>query len=478
MANELGRIVPVRGGVPAAPGGRGKGTLSARQEATANRALLEFQSPTIALVSKPIPTFASYATYLMASMLLVFMIIAGTVPIDRVVTASGKVVPMSSNILVQPLETAIVRSIDVKIGQTVHAGDRLAQLDPTFAGADLSSLEQQTTSLQAEVARLTAETQGTPYAGDSSMPGQQQLAIFRERAAERGFRQETYNQKINSAASALAKAKGEISSYTEQLAIASQMLEARQRLEREGVGSKFNTQQALSTVTEQRRALNGSTQAAIAAKQDMDALIAERDGYIQQNRSETSQQLIEASRKLADASEQLAKARRRRDLVDIRADRDAVVLAIAKVSVGSVLQAAEPFITLVPNDAQMELDAAIPATDVGFVRVGDPAVVKFDAYKFFEHGYAEGHVRVVAPDSQATPTDGPDKPKIDSVPLGTAIYRIKVALDGMKLTNLPADFRLQPGLGAEIDIKVGSRTMLNYLLARFVPALSEGMREP
>jgi hemolysin D len=105
-------------------------------------------------------------------------------------------------------------------------------------------------------------------------------------------------------------------------------------------------------------------------------------------------------------------------------------------------------------------------------------VIKFDAYRFYEHGFAEGHVRVVAPDSQATPTEGPDKPKPDSVPLGASLYRVKIAIDQMKLTNLPPDFRLQPGLGIEADIKVGRRTMLNYLLGRFIPVLTEGMREP
>jgi hemolysin D len=447
-------------------------------EAAANIALLEFQSPTAALVAKPVPPVAHYATYVLASMLGVFLVIAGTLPIDRVVTATGKVVSQSSNILVQPLETSIVRSIDVKVGSRVHAGDLLARLDPTFSGADLASLETQTQSLQAEVDRLTAEAAGKPYVGDSSAPGLLQASIYNQRHQERAFRIENYKQKISSLASAVTKAEGEASSYTEQLRIASEMLSARQRLEREGVGSKFNTQQALSTVTESRRSLNGAINTAIGGRQDMAALVAELSSYQQQVKGETSKELNEASRKLADAREQMAKAKRRNELVVMRAERDAVVLAIANVSVGSVMNAAEPFITMVPDDATLEIDAAIPATDVGFIRVGDPAVIKFDAYRFYEHGYAEGHVRVVAPDSQATPTEGPDKPRLDAPPLGATIYRVKIAIDNMKMTNLPQDFRLQPGLSTEADVKVGSRTALSYLMSRFVPALSEGMREP
>ncbi len=465
MAQEIARILPAR-----AP--------AIRDEGMAERALLEFQSPTSALVAKPVPAAASYATYILASMLVIFLIIAGTVPIDRVVTATGKLSPVGNNMLVQPLETSIVRAIEVRVGQHVTKGELLARLDPTFSGADMKSLEETTQSLQSEVDRLTAEANDREYYGGTTPSSMLQAAIFKQRQAERGFKLENYRQKISSLSSALDKAKSDISSYGEQLRIASDMYAARQRLEREGVGSKFNTQQALSTVTDQRRALNAATATAVSAQRDIDAQSAERDGYVQQYRADVSQQLTEASRKLSDANDQLAKAQRRRDLVDMRAERDGTVLAIAKVSAGSVLSAAEPFITLVPDDATMEVDAAIPAADVGFVRNGDSVVVKFDAYRFFEHGYAEGHVRVVAPDSQATPTDGPDKPKIGSVPLGASLYRVKISIDAMKMNNLPPDFRLQPGLGVEADIKVGRRTMLNYMLGRFIPALSEGMREP
>jgi len=467
MAKNLARITP-------------RSVSKVDEEAATNRALLEFQSPTLALVSKPVPPFSHYATYMMFSMLVAFLIVAGTFPIDRVVTASGKVSSQSSNLLVQPLEASIVRSIDVKLGQHVHTGDLLARLDPTFTAADAASLKAQTLSLTAEVRRLTAEQNGTNYSTDGTPDSNLQAGIFAQRKAERGFKVETYNQKISSLDTLMRKAQSEILIYTQRVGYAESLLKARETLEQQGVGSRLNTIQARDSLAEAQRALAGAQAAAMGGKRDMDAAIAERDGYIQQAKGETSQQLTEAGRKLADASEQLAKAEKRRDLVEIRAGKDAVVLAIANVSVGSVLQSAEPFLTLVPDDAVMQIDGAIPATDVGFVRVGDPVVVKFDAYKFQEHGYAEGTVITVAPDAQANPTEGPDKPKIDNVPvnLGQSIYRVKISIDALKLTNLPPDFRLQPGLGVEADVKVGKRTMLSYLLGRFIPALTEGMREP
>ena len=175
MSQELARIIPAT-----AP--------ALRDPATAESALLEFQSPTTALISKQPPAIARYFTFVLATMLVVFFVIAGTVPIDRVVTAQGKVEAQGSNILLQPLEASIVRSIDVRIGQRVQKGELLARLDPTFTGADLVSMEEQTDSLKTEVDRLTAEANGREYIPTTTPASQLQAAIFKQRLAERGFK--------------------------------------------------------------------------------------------------------------------------------------------------------------------------------------------------------------------------------------------------------------------------------------------------
>ncbi len=467
MAKSLAQITPAK-------------LAKVDNEAATTRALLEFQSPTLALVSQPVPRFSFYATYVMASMLVVFLLIAGLFPIDRVVTASGKVTTQSSNILIQPLDASIVRSINVVVGQRVHAGELLARLDPTLTSADVSALQAQTKSLSAQVTRLTAELMGKPYVSDGTKDSQLQEDIYAQHQAELSYKIETYKQKISSLEVALRKAQAEVPIYSEREGYAQTLLNSRKQLEQQGVGSRLNTLQAQDSLAEAQRLAAGARSAVAGAQKDLDAMIAERDGYIREYRNQISGTLSETGRQLADAREQLAKAQKHADLVEIHADRDATVLAISNVSVGSVLQSAEPFITLVPDDAVMVIDGAVPANEVAFVRVGDPVVIKFAAYRFMEHGYAEGTVLAMAPDAQTNPADGPDKPKIGSVPidLGNSVYRVKVSIDAMKMTNLPPDFRLQPGLGVEADIKVGKRSMLSYLFARFIPALTEGMREP
>src|SRR5882757_2288925 len=117
-------------------------------------AILEFQWPSTAIVNAPIPRSARGTVWVISSMVVAMIAIMAIFPVEQVVTARGLVVSLSPTILVQPLETAIVRSIEVREGQRVRAGDVLARLDPTFAAADVATLVAQVSSLEAEVSRL------------------------------------------------------------------------------------------------------------------------------------------------------------------------------------------------------------------------------------------------------------------------------------------------------------------------------------
>jgi hemolysin D len=126
-------------------------------------AILEFQSPSTAIINLPMPRIARGLTLTLTSMLAVMLLLSGVIKIDRVVTAAGMVVSRAPTIVVQPLETAIVRSIDVSPGEVVHAGQILAHLDPTFAAADMGALVAQVSTLQAQVSRMQAEVENRPF---------------------------------------------------------------------------------------------------------------------------------------------------------------------------------------------------------------------------------------------------------------------------------------------------------------------------
>ncbi|SHG45628.1 hypothetical protein [Bradyrhizobium erythrophlei] len=161
-------------------------------------AILEFQSPSQSLAAAPVPRTARGTIWIISSMFVACVMAMGLIPIDRVVTAQGKVVSRVPLLVVQPLETSVVRSIDVTEAQSVHTGDVLARLDPTFAAADVGASEALVSTLQAEVSRMQAEATGSPFASTGTDPNQLlQASIFAQRQSERDFKRETYQQRIS-----------------------------------------------------------------------------------------------------------------------------------------------------------------------------------------------------------------------------------------------------------------------------------------
>jgi membrane fusion protein, hemolysin D len=443
--------------------------------------ILEFQSPSQAIAAAPIPRTARGTIWVISSMFAAGLAAMGLIPIDRVVTAQGKVVSKVPLLVVQPLETSVVRSIDVTEGQSVRSGEVVARLDPTFAMADAGALEAQVSTLHAEVLRMQAEAAGHPFTFTDSDPNLSlQASIYGQRQSEHDFKRETYQQRINGLQAAVARALADADAYRARKAVAEQIVSVRKELERHQVGSTLLSLSATDNLLETERGLANATETVESARRDLEALKAEREAYEQNWLAEVSQKLSEQTQKLADAREQLNKARLRRQLVELRANLDATVLTVAKVSIGSVLQSGDQFITLVPTNAPLEVEGNIMGHDGGFVQAGASVAIKFDTFPFSQYGLAYGRVRTISADSFSGQDDV--KTRSGSVPArpdGTEpFYRSRITIDDVQLYNVPAAFRIVPGMPVTADIMIGKRTVLTYLLGRILPVASEAMREP
>jgi hemolysin D len=444
-------------------------------------AILEFQWPSTAVVNAPVPRSARSIVWVIASMVVAMVVVMGLIPVDQVVTARGLVVSKSPTILVQPLETAIVRSIEVHEGQQVRAGQVLARLDPTFASADFDALAAQVSSLEAEVSRLQAEAEGKPFIYSGHDPNWQlQASIYAQRKAEFDSKIDNYEHQLDERSAVISRSQSDAAGYRERLRVAQDIEQMRQKLEALQSGSRLNTLLATDTRAEMARSLANAEQTAEGAKLDRAALAAERETFIRGWQVESSQKLAEADTKLSDAREQLNKAKLRHQLVELSSERDAIVQSVAKVSVGSVLQSGEHFITLVPEDAPLEVEANISGRDNGFVHVQDPVAIKFDTFPYSQFGMAQGTVRIVSPDSFTAQAEARNPTSAVPMPSSAAepFYRTRVAIDRVMLHNVPQGFRIIPGMPVTADIKVGKRTVLRYVLGLMMPVAQEAMREP
>jgi HlyD family secretion protein len=186
--------------------------------------------------------------------------------------------------------------------------------------------------------------------------------------------------------------------------------------------------------------------------------------------------LVKARESAAAVGENLVKAEKMNDLVALTAPADGIVLDIAKRSVGSVMQAAEPIVTLVPVSAPLIAEILINSADAGFAKPGDEVAIKIDAFPYQQHGMLHGRLRAIGEDSFAP--NGSNLVPVSGQSTAGVFHRSQVALTDTRLTNIPEGSRLIPGMSLSAEIKVGSRSVISYFLYPVERGLSESIREP
>jgi hemolysin D len=411
--------------------------------------------------------------HLMAGIVALSVVLMAVVKIDRVVTSTGRLVPTQGTLYVQPLDRAIVRQINVHPGDVVKAGQVLAELDPTFAQADATQQREHLTSATATVARLEAEVAGQPYAGGASQAEQLQLSIWHQRQDEYRQMLADYDARIESAKAAVKKAEQDVTFFEQRLGFATKVQNMESSLEARGNGSKLKVLNASDTRAETERLLSESRNALIGGGHDLKALTAQRDQAIGKWRGDAGSQLVAARDDLHQTQQTLAKADKVNSMISLKAPEDAVVLEIGSASVGSVVETgganAKPLFTLVPINGPIEADVDIDSKDVGFIQEGDTVQIKLDAYPFIHHGTAKGAITSI---SEGSFTQGEDQQ------IRAPFFRARVTIDPKPLRDLPAKFRLIPGMTVIGDVLVGRRTILSYLIGGGLRVASEAMREP
>jgi HlyD family secretion protein len=445
-------------------------------------AAVAFQPDAAMIEETPLPPAARSAIYIVAALVVTALVWATFSQVDRVVTARGKLVTIDPLIVMQPLETAVIRTINVGVGDSVKAGAVLATLDPTFTESQETATRERLNSMLAEERRLSAEIYQKPFppqpADDSLDPKYMalQMAVYAHRHAEYDAAVSSSEADIARFEAALATNKTAQEGFKERLKVIGQVETMRQDLYNISAGSRLNlltTQLDRLTMSDQ---LSEKQQQEKELQQQLAAARQQKEKYINNWVREGGERLITVQQDIATATQQLVSAERRRSLVVLRAPADGVVLELGQRSIGSVAREAEPLVTLVPLGNTIEAEVDVDSSDVARLRVGDNVRVKLDALPFQRHGTLSGTLRVITENSfqndkrSATPGDKPDGQP--------AFFRGRIALGPLKLQDVPKDFRLIPGMTAAAEINVGKRTVISYLLDPVIRLFDESLREP
>ncbi len=298
-------------------------------------ALLEFQSPTAAIIAQPVPVIARMMNLWITLMVFGILIISSFMKVDKIISTTGELESSAPTAVIQPFVASIVRQVNVREGELVHKGQILATLDPTYASADLTALTAQQQAYSAQVQQLQAQENGMPYDPDPANPASAlQLQTYTQQVGQYNFTVDDYAQKIKALQTGIDGYNAQAAYYRQRLGVASNVEAMRKNLQQLQVGSKLDTLAA----TDDRLNMQGSLASAVSSaeqnERDLASQQAERDAFVQQWKANISTQLSTAINSLTTAQQSLAKARLDDQLVVLKAPQDAIVQTVAQVTVG------------------------------------------------------------------------------------------------------------------------------------------------
>ncbi|NTG84520.1 HlyD family type I secretion periplasmic adaptor subunit [Rhizobium rhizogenes] len=428
---------------------------------------------------------------------------------DIVSAAQGKIQPAGRVKVVQSLEVGKTKAVPVVNGSRVKAGEVLVELDDTELKADEDGLAINLQAFRGEIVRreavlatvaewrkqgiwdslrqmpdaLLTFAEGTPasvrkreqsiYTADLS----QLSANLNNLAAQRAQQQAT----IDRLGATITAQRILVATLKERVTMRSSLVD-------EDAGSRSGVIDALETSQKEEATLAEDIGQLAEAQASYAVATSDGEKTAEAFVADNVEKAGDASRQADGLEQQLLKARKRRESMIITSPIDGTVQASAISTVGQVVNEGAELMRVVPDNSLLEIEAYLPNSDIGFVSVGQPAVIKMEAFPFTRYGVINGHVMEVATDAIPEPDanqleSDPAKELQGIIPTTNAqrvqnlVFPVTIKLDSGTVNVDGKDVPLSPGMAATVEIKTGKRRILEYLFSPLAEVTSQAMHE-
>ncbi|MCO8079886.1 MULTISPECIES: HlyD family efflux transporter periplasmic adaptor subunit [Acinetobacter] len=386
------------------------------------------RSSKVSFQEPPLPK-SSVIIWIVGIGLLVLLIWAWLFSLEEVSTGTGKVIPSSKEQVSQSLDGGILTKLNVKEGEIVERGQVLAQLDPTRFESNVGESESLLVSSRATSARLRAEVTGAPLVFPEEVLKYPKL-VKEETALYQSRR---------------ANLQESVAGLEQALLLVQQELEMTAPLVAKGAASEVEVLRLKREANDLRNQMNDiRNQYYVNAREELSK--ANTD-------VETQQQVVRGK------SDTLSRT-------VFKSPVRGVVKEIDVMTLGGVIPQNGKLMTIVPLDEKLLVEARISPRDIAFIRPDQEALVKITAYDYSIYGGLNGKVAMISPDTLR-----------DEVKQDQFYYRVYIRTDSDKLSNNAGqEFNITPGMVATVDIRTGSKTVMDYLIKPFNKA-KEALRE-
>ena len=396
-------------------------------------------------------------------------------PLGSAAPAPGMLVVKSERQVVQHLEGGILEELFVRQGDRVESGQVLAKLDVTRVQANLDVSVSQLNLANAKITRLRAELAGAQeIIWPSSLTESnnlrvselidEQLTLFNKRRASLGGELSILERRVAQLKSRIGGLEDSRITRLELLQSFETEFESQSQLLSEGFVDDSKVRGLERKVVE----LRGAIQKIGSDIQSSEIQIGETELQIIQRTSvydtEVQTQLAELHSIRIEVQENMRVTRDKLSRAEIKAPASGVILTIDVTTTGGVVPSGKPFITLVPNEDELMIEAQISPNDIDRVSTGQDAEVQFSSFDQNAIPKTYGIVESISADALVDRNNG------------ISYYQAKLSIPDSELSKL-AGYDLVPGMPVNVLIQTGERTLWQYLTKPLALGMSKALIE-
>ncbi|MDA7640398.1 HlyD family type I secretion periplasmic adaptor subunit [Opitutaceae bacterium] len=350
--------------------------------------------------------------------------------VSELTRGQGKIIPSGSTQIVQSLEGGILSDLFVSESSFVKKGQVLAKLDDTAILSPYRESLIERDNLVAKIVRLDAESQELD---DVRFPK---------------YLEESNADLVTSETLLFQTRRDQINTNQERLQrsldLKSRELSITKPLAESGVVSRVELLR-------------------------LETMVNDLEGQLEREKSEYLNEVVsqnnEYKTKLNQIEQSILAFEDRVSRTDIKAPLSGIVNKIHVKTLGGVLQPGAPIMEIVPIEDSLLVEAKISPSDIAFVKLEQEATVKLTAYDYSIYGGLEGKVARISADTFLNEEDG------------QSYYQILIRAGDRSLKTTAERFEILPGMVAQVDIKTGKKSVLDYLLKPLMRAKMNAFTE-
>lgn len=438
----------------------------------------EFLPAHLELIETPVSKKPRLIAYLIMLFLALAIILAIFGKVEIVATASGKLTLSGRSKEIKPIENAIVKEILIKEGDSVKQGDILLTL--TALGADADHRKTESSLLQAKLELFRYQTLQKAIENDRlplfELSDDIDGMVLNERQKQRvkhliEEQFSTWQKQKHQKALLLNKARAE--KYTVLARI--KRYEGVSRIEKERLADfktlfKKNAVAKHLVLEQENKYLEAVNELSVYQSQltqvENEILLAkeEFDLVTQLFKNEVLEKIRQTTEGINLLSLELAKNNQRKQASIIKAPATGKVQQLKTHTQGGVVTTAETLMVIVPEDDILEVTALVQNKDIGFIELGQEAIIKIEAFPYTRYGYLTGTVKNINLEAVEHPQLG-------------LVFNIVLNIDKRKLMTEQKEISLSAGMAVTAEIKTGMRSVMSYLLSPLEESLNESLKE-